>query len=323
MGRRDLKDEKSAVAELAKMLNISRAEGVAATISKKNGRKAAAAAAATAPTKTTVIKPTSGGDTKAQRQARRKMAKRKSNGATVCVTLKGGIDALTKGGPKQAAYRGKRSEDVRVQVAETARLYMQSAQEQADAAGLSTEGGDNSEHAQYILSQKVEAAALIRAPKLIGAHLSMLAGKTTQGTQKGAKVASSAPLSPPPFRSTDDKSAFESALVQESLLTGEAPASTPDALEQCRSSYYFALRNGDNDTTFPGAADVSAPSTVPGRCVMRCKGPSGTKATAILTTSKSATYLKSALMQTIRKEMYNVLATYFASQSYGICALYY
>ena len=144
MGRRELKDEKSVVAELAKMLNISRAEGVAASIIKKKdrnlGQKAATQPASAAAKKGFSTKTALSEETKEKRQARRKAQKRKSNGSSVTLVLKGGITALTKSGPQQAAFRGRRSEKLRVQAAESARLYMESAHEQAQSAGLSEEG---------------------------------------------------------------------------------------------------------------------------------------------------------------------------------------
>ena len=304
MGRRELKDEKSVVAELAKMLNISRAEGVAASIIKKKdrnlGQKAATQSASAAAKKGFSTKTALSEETKEKRQARRKAQKRKSNGSSVTLVLKGGITALTKSGPQQAAFRGRRSEKLRVQAAESARLYMESAHEQAQSAGLSEEGGDESERAQYLLSQRLEAAALLHNPKVVGAHLLSLAGKTTLGTQKG-KVVPSTPLPPAPLATRDARASFEAALVQEAVLTGVAPPTTPDQIEAARASFYFVPWSGDDDVRNPN------PASVPGRCVLRCKGPCGTKATAILTTAKSALYLKSALAQAIRKEMFNVL----------------
>ncbi|RNF01206.1 hypothetical protein TraAM80_07144 [Trypanosoma rangeli] len=339
-GARALQDEKVLLAELGKLFHMARANvREQRNTQRAEAKRQKAPTTTAARAKRTAAAGAKGGNLTEGRPPRTgsKRSRKSTRGGTVWVVLKGGFTRVPTSEKAQAiahntAFRGRLSERRRVQALERAEEYIQTAWQQAQEAGLLLDDGsgpNGDEGLQYLREQYEVAAGMLRREP-VGAFLKKIVAQTipsyaTVPAEATTPAAASLASAAAPMLLTRDE--WADVIARETLILKRFAPSTSTEEDtgeavlheaaQVPSRYYFPIAEplapleaalaettvGYRDTGSDAPGGEQARDVLPTKCIVRIRGSGKQKHTAILASTKAVNYLKSNLMQVIRKEL--------------------
>ncbi|KAG8342982.1 hypothetical protein ERJ75_001330300 [Trypanosoma vivax] len=324
-GARALQEEKTLLQELSKLFHVARANAREQRIIKR----AATSREGDGKPKNAVSSARQKPGLKAGHKANKctSRARKSKNGGTVWVVLKGGLAQVPTSGmtgviAHNTEFRGRLSERRRLEALETAEVYVQTAWQQAQEAGLllpdgSAPSGD--EGLLYLREQYHVASGMLRREP-VGQHLKQLVECSIPTTFKNDEV---------PFSSTSgatvyDKDTWADIITRENVILKRFNSrlsgvdSTDQILneaENVASKFYFpvaeplapvgstAAQSTNSSNSIEVLHGEQVRDIVPTKCIVRIRGSNGKKHTTILSTAKSVNSFKTNFMKIIRKEV--------------------